>query len=163
MGEPAGTSILRKRSRLHPHLHRTHLHCAQAQVCPDGVRKLTICPFGTNRVHTCPGCKRRGVSGTLHGSRLARWFTIVIFRVPSGVCYYKKVEVTPSAFYCAADTDTLQMIFPTSSATRSAPVLSRATPTGRPIASPFSLMNPVRTTTGSPDGMPSVNGTKITW
>ena len=54
------------------------------------------------------------------------------------------------------------MVLPTSSATSSAPDLSIATPTGRPIASPFSLTNPVNTSIGCPDGMPCANGTKIT-
>src|SRR5688500_7524448 len=57
---------------------------------------------------------------------------------------------------------TRQMVLPTSSATSSAPRPSMATPTGRPIASPFSRTNPVSRSTGMPDGLPSANGTKIT-
>src|ERR1700724_2489265 len=38
---------------------------------------------------------------------------------------------------------TRQTVFPTSSAIRRAPVLSTATPTGRPRASPLELRNPV--------------------
>src|SRR6185503_686739 len=57
---------------------------------------------------------------------------------------------------------TLHTAFPTSSATSSAPRASTATPTGRPIASPPSRTKPVRTSTGAPDGLPFVNGTKIT-
>ncbi len=34
--------------------------------------------------------------------------------------------------------------------------------TGRPIASPFSLTNPVNTSTGSPSGIPRAKWTKIT-
>ena len=57
---------------------------------------------------------------------------------------------------------TRQTALPTSSATSSAPRLSMATPTGRPIASPFSFTNPVSTSTAGPLGIPSANGTKIT-
>ena len=62
--------------------------------------------------------------------------------------------------YCAGVTR--QMILPTSSATRSAPALSSTTPAGRPFASPSSLKKPVSTSSAAPDGIPSVNGTKIT-
>src|SRR5688572_24205833 len=58
--------------------------------------------------------------------------------------------------------DTRQITFPTSSATSNAPRLSIATPTGRPMASPFSLTNPVNTSIGGPAGLPAVNETKIT-
>src|SRR5690606_28224454 len=51
---------------------------------------------------------------------------------------------------------------PTSSATRRAPRPSTATPTGRPIASPFSLRKPVSTSCGGPSGRPSRKGTKMT-
>src|SRR4029079_8987012 len=57
---------------------------------------------------------------------------------------------------------TLHTVFPTSSATSSAPRLSIATPTGRPIASPLSSTKPVRTSMGAPLGAPPENGTKIT-
>jgi hypothetical protein len=57
---------------------------------------------------------------------------------------------------------TRQMTFPTSSATSNAPLPSIATPTGRPIASPFSRTKPVRTSIDGPDGLPPENGTKIT-
>src|SRR5215216_2031616 len=52
---------------------------------------------------------------------------------------------SPLPSYCAPVT--LQIVLPTSSTTRSAPDASNATPTGRPIASPFSLINPFRTST----------------
>ena len=57
---------------------------------------------------------------------------------------------------------TRQITLPTSSAISRAPLLSIATPTGRPMASPFSLTKPVSTSTGSPDGLPPEKGTKIT-
>jgi hypothetical protein len=57
---------------------------------------------------------------------------------------------------------TRQITLPTSSATSSAPRASIATPTGRPSASPFSLRNPVSTSTGAPDGLPAAKGTKTT-
>jgi hypothetical protein len=44
------------------------------------------------------------------------------------------------------------MALPTSSATSSAPCLSMASPTGRPIAWPLSFTNPINTSTGSPAG-----------
>src|SRR3954451_15357947 len=49
---------------------------------------------------------------------------------------------------------TRHTVFPTSSATKSAPVLSTLTPTGRPNALPSGLRNPVSTSFGSPAGMP---------
>jgi glutathione synthase/RimK-type ligase-like ATP-grasp enzyme len=57
---------------------------------------------------------------------------------------------------------TRHTVFPTSSATSSAPRASIATPTGRPRASPSSLRNPVSTSTGAPAGFPPANGTKTT-
>jgi len=57
---------------------------------------------------------------------------------------------------------THQMVLPTSSATNSAPRLSMTTPTGRPITLPSDLMKPVKTSNGSPDGIPAVNDTKMT-
>ena len=55
-----------------------------------------------------------------------------------------------------------QTVLPTSSATRSAPDLSTATPTGRPCASPASFKNPVRISSGGPEGRPPSNGMKTT-
>ncbi len=57
---------------------------------------------------------------------------------------------------------TRQTILPTSSVVNKAPSLSTATSTGLPIASSLSLMNPDRMSSGSPAGMPSAKGTKIT-
>ena len=57
---------------------------------------------------------------------------------------------------------TRHIVLPTSSATSSAPFLSSRTPTSRPCASPLSLRKPVSTSCGPPDGLPSLNGTKIT-
>lgn len=57
---------------------------------------------------------------------------------------------------------TRQTVFPTSSATSSAPRESTATPTGRPRALPPTSRKPVSTSTGAPDGLPPVNGTKTT-
>ena len=57
---------------------------------------------------------------------------------------------------------TRQTVFPTSSATSSAPRESMATPTGRPLASPSSLRKSVSTSTGKPDGLPPAKGTKTT-
>src|SRR5690606_13862012 len=57
---------------------------------------------------------------------------------------------------------TRQPASPTSSATSRAPRRSAATPTGRPIASPFSLRKPVSTSCGGPSGRPSRKGTKMT-
>jgi hypothetical protein len=57
---------------------------------------------------------------------------------------------------------TRHTVLPTSSATRSAPRLSIATPTGLPSASPFSFTKPERTSSGPRDGVPPLNGTKIT-
>jgi hypothetical protein len=57
---------------------------------------------------------------------------------------------------------TRQIVLPTSSATRSAPDLPTATPTGRPCAVPSALKNPVRTSSGGPEGRPPSKGTKIT-
>ena len=48
---------------------------------------------------------------------------------------------------------TRQIVLPTSSATRSAPARSTATPTGRPRASPLSI-KPVSTSSGMPLGAP---------
>src|ERR1700760_5041389 len=57
---------------------------------------------------------------------------------------------------------TRQTVFPTSSAIRSAPVLSIATATGRPCASPLAFRNPVTTSSALPFGRPPLNGTKTT-
>src|SRR6187455_1047128 len=57
---------------------------------------------------------------------------------------------------------TRHTVLPTSSATSRAPFESTATPTGRPRALPSSSTNPVSTSSGSPLGRPSANGTKIT-
>ena len=57
---------------------------------------------------------------------------------------------------------TRQTVFPTSSAISKAPVLSTATPTGRPRASPFAFRNPVTTSSALPFGWPPVNGTNTT-
>ncbi len=70
--------------------------------------------------------------------------------------------VVTSVLYFNGEPETRHTTFPTSSATSSAPRVSIATPTGRPIASPFSLTNPVSTSIGMPAGLPSLNGTKIT-
>ena len=53
-------------------------------------------------------------------------------------------------------------VLPTSSETSSAPALSTATPTGRPIALPSRSTKPVRISIGAPAGRPAANGTKIT-
>src|SRR6185503_324453 len=53
-----------------------------------------------------------------------------------------------------SDAVTLQMTFPTSSATSSPPDLSTTTPTGRPRALPSSSTNPVSTSSGAPSGRP---------
>ncbi len=53
-------------------------------------------------------------------------------------------------------------VLPTSSATRSAPAASTATPTGRPIALPCVSTKPERITSGSPEGRPLAKGTKTT-
>src|SRR5690242_11834876 len=63
---------------------------------------------------------------------------------------------------CAADGVRRQTVLATSSATRSAPARSTATPTGRPRASPFWFRKPVRMSTGGPLGRPSLNGTNTT-
>lgn len=61
------------------------------------------------------------------------------------------------------DAVTRQIALPTSSATSNPPRPSIATPTGRPMASPLLLTNPVSTSTGIADGLPlSSKGTKIT-
>ena len=57
---------------------------------------------------------------------------------------------------------TRQTVFPTSSAIKRAPVLSTATPTGRPRASPSALRNPVTTSSALPFGRPPLNGTNTT-
>jgi len=57
---------------------------------------------------------------------------------------------------------TRQIVLPTSSAMRSAPDLSTATPTGRPCASPASFKNPVRMSSAGPEGRPPSNGMKTT-
>ena len=57
---------------------------------------------------------------------------------------------------------TRQMVLPTSSATSRLPRPSSATPTGRPLACPLASRNPVSTSIGSPAGLPSTKGTKIT-
>src|SRR4051812_16657883 len=64
--------------------------------------------------------------------------------------------------YLAGERVTLQIELPTSSATSSAPPLSIATPTGRPIATPDGSTNPVSTSMGLPLGFPPENGTNIT-
>jgi hypothetical protein len=56
-----------------------------------------------------------------------------------------------------SDRVTRQMVLPTSSATSSASRESIATPTGRPIASPFCLMNPVSTSDFAFNEIPSVS------
>ena len=58
--------------------------------------------------------------------------------------------------------ETRHTSFPTSSATRSAPVLSMATPTGRPRATPSSVRKPVRKSAGGPEGFSPENGTNAT-
>jgi len=55
--------------------------------------------------------------------------------------------------------ETRQMVLPTSSATKSPPRVSSATPTGRPIASPSAPRKPVSTFVGKPDGRPALKGT----
>jgi len=57
---------------------------------------------------------------------------------------------------------TRQITLPTSSATSSAPRLSKATPTGRPQASSCGERNPVRRSTGLPDGRPFSKGISTT-
>ena len=54
----------------------------------------------------------------------------------------------------AAELATRQTVLPTSSATSRAPRVSITTPTGRPIASPFSLTKPVNTSTDGPTACP---------
>jgi cytochrome c553 len=66
------------------------------------------------------------------------------------------------AAYFASAPATRQTVFPTSSATSRPPRVSRATPTGRPIASPSAVTKPESTSSGRPDGRPPLNGTKIT-
>src|SRR6185503_2104659 len=60
------------------------------------------------------------------------------------------------------DPTTRQIAFPTSSATSNPPRESNATPTGRPRALPSASRNPMRRSTGIPEGFPLVNGTKTT-
>jgi hypothetical protein len=60
--------------------------------------------------------------------------------------------------YCPAAV-TRQTVLPTSSAINKAPVLSTATPTGRPRASPFAFRNPVTTSSALPLGWPPLKGT----
>jgi Molybdopterin-binding domain of aldehyde dehydrogenase len=67
----------------------------------------------------------------------------------------------PGGYVLVCDV-TRQTVSPTSSAIRRAPVLSTATPTGRPRASPFALRNPVTTSSALPFGRPLLNGTKTT-
>ena len=57
---------------------------------------------------------------------------------------------------------TRQTVFPTSSATSSAPTRSTATPTGRPWVSPPPARNPVRKSCAIPEGRPPAKGTKTT-
>src|SRR3569833_1013846 len=54
---------------------------------------------------------------------------------------------------------TRHTVFPTSSAISSAPVLSTASPTGRPRAWLSLLRKPVTTSCAMPSGLPSLNGT----
>src|SRR6266487_4308371 len=68
----------------------------------------------------------------------------------------------PADVTCWSADVTRQTVFPTSSAIRRAPVLSTASPTGRPRASPFALRNPVTTSSALPFGRPPLNGTKTT-
>src|SRR5579872_1397649 len=65
------------------------------------------------------------------------------------------------AVYCSAAV-TLHTVLPTSSAISKAPVLSIATPTGRPRASPFEFKKPVTTSSALPFGRPPLNGTNTT-
>src|SRR6185503_13296159 len=58
---------------------------------------------------------------------------------------------------------TRHIVLPVSSATSRPPCVSRATPTGRPYASPLSARNPLKTSTGGPEGMLPAKGTKITF
>ena len=94
----------------------------------------------------------------LHGAsvRVERCENIGLFPVAGGSTTVDQFPAVPRTRV------TRQIVFPTSSATSSDPVLSIATPTGRPIASPFSLMNPPRTSVGGPAGLPPRKGTKIT-
>ena len=57
---------------------------------------------------------------------------------------------------------TRQTVFPTSSAIRSAPVLSTASPTGRPRALPSASRKSVTTSSALPLGRPPMKGTKTT-
>jgi hypothetical protein len=57
---------------------------------------------------------------------------------------------------------TRQTVFPTSSAIRSAPVLSTASPTGRPLAFPSASRKSVTTSSAFPLGRPPLKGTKTT-
>ena len=53
---------------------------------------------------------------------------------------------------------TRQITFPTSSAINNAPVLSMASPAGRPRALPSASRNPPTSSSGMPFGAPFVNG-----
>ena len=68
----------------------------------------------------------------------------------TGIAVYRSAAVTR------------QTVLPTSSAISRAPVLSTATPTGRPRASLITFKNPVTTSSGLPFGWPPLNGTNTT-
>lgn len=105
----------------------------------------------------CTGGVRRTAKGgdaTLVSARARRR------RAPGMSCNEAPARRGPGNYRAAAVTR--QTLLPTSSATNKAPCLSMATPTGRPRASPSSLTKPVSTLTGSPAGLPPLNGTKIT-
>jgi hypothetical protein len=65
------------------------------------------------------------------------------------------------AYYCPAEL-TRQTVFPTSLAISSAPVLSMANPTGRPLAFPSAFRKSVTTSSALPLGRRPLKGTKTT-
>ena len=98
---------------------------------------------------------------------------VLILRLgsPSGALSAFGDELTPLPFAKMSSISALgsqlrrltrQMTLPTSSATSSAPLLSIATPTGRPIALLSGPIKPVRISCGRPLGLPFRKGTKTT-
>src|SRR5467141_893998 len=97
-----------------------------------------------------PAARCRSVPYDKEGSRLAN-------------AQKRNEQIARDYAYLAADFAagvTRHTVLPTSSATSSAPCLSILTPTGRPRASPLPLRNPVSTSCGLPEGLPSANGRK---
>jgi hypothetical protein len=99
---------------------------------------------------------RLASTGTLNGVwRPARKGDASIKLTGIYLAVYRPAAVCPAAV-------TLQTVLPTSSAISKAPVLSIATPTGRPRASPLAFKNPVTTSSALPCGRPPLNGTNTT-